>query len=105
MDAFLCSDAVLRRFLGSLADYAVVILDTEGGIAAWNEGARTLTQHEAANAIGRQFGLFYPPEALAAGIPETALAETMATGRHEEEGWRLRADGTRFWAHVVVSAI
>lgn len=105
MDAFLFSDAVLRRFLSSLADYAVIILDTEGTIAAWNEGARILTQHEAANAMGQSFGIFHTPEARAAGTPETTLAEVAAIGRHEEEGWRMRRDGTHFWAHVVTSAI
>jgi diguanylate cyclase (GGDEF)-like protein/PAS domain S-box-containing protein len=105
MDAFLFSDAVLRRFLGGLTGYAVVILDIEGGIAAWNEGARALTQHEANAAMGQHFSLFYPREAQAAGLPEAALAEVAALGRHEEEGWRLRRDGTRFWAHVVTSAI
>lgn len=105
MDRFLCSDAVLRRFLSGLTDYAVIILDSEGEIAAWNEGARALTQHAAADIIGQTVALFHPPEDLAAGVPETMLAEATANGRHEAEGWRLRADGTRFWAHVVVSAI
>ena len=105
MDAFLFSDSVLRRFLSGLADYAVIILDTEGGVAAWNEGARALTQHEAGDVIGQHFAMFHPPEARAAGGPETALAEAAATGRHEEENWRLRRDGTHFWAHVVTSAI
>lgn len=105
MDAFLFSDAVLRRFLSSLADYAVIILDTEGEIAAWNEGARALTQHPAADVMGQHFSLFHPPEARAAGAPETALAEAAATGRHEDENWRQRRDGTHFWAHVVTSAI
>jgi diguanylate cyclase (GGDEF)-like protein/PAS domain S-box-containing protein len=105
MDAFLFSDAVLRRFLGGLTDYAVVILDTDGEIAAWNEGATALTQHGAAEAVGQHFALFFPPEARAIGAPETALVEAAATGRHEEEGWRLRRDGTHVWAHVVTSAI
>lgn len=105
MDAFLFSDAVLRRFLGGLTGYAVIILDTEGEVAAWNEGARALTQHSAAEAIGQHFALFFPLESRAAGAPESILAEAAATGRHEEEGWRARRDGTHFWAHVVTSAI
>ncbi len=105
MDAFLFSDAVLRRFLGELTDYAVIILDTEGEIAAWNGGARALTMHEAPEAVGRHFSMFYPPEALAAGAPETALLQAASAGRYEEEFWRVRRDGSRFWAHVVTSAI
>jgi diguanylate cyclase (GGDEF)-like protein/PAS domain S-box-containing protein len=105
MDAFLFSDAVLRRFLSSLADYAVIILDTDGEIAAWNAGAKSLTLHEASDVIGQHFAMLHPLEAQAAGTPETALAEARATGRHEEEGWRLRRDGTHVWAHVVTSAI
>jgi diguanylate cyclase (GGDEF)-like protein/PAS domain S-box-containing protein len=105
MDSFLFSDAVLRRFLGGLTDYAVIILDPEGEIAAWNEGAHTLTQHTAAEVMGQNFALFHPPEARAAGAPESALAEAAASGRHEEEAWRQRRDGTHFWAHVVTSAI
>lgn len=105
MDAFLFSDAVLRRFLSSLADYAVIILDTDGEIAAWNAGARALTQHEAGDVMGQHFAMLHPLEAQAAGTPESALVEAAANGRHEEEGWRLRRDGTHFWAHVVTSAI
>jgi PAS domain S-box-containing protein len=103
MDAFLFSDAVLRRFLSSLADDAVISLDTEGEIAAWNEGARAWTQHEAGYVMGQHFAIFHAAEARAAGAPETALAEAVATGRHEVEGWRLRRDGTHFWAHAVAA--
>jgi diguanylate cyclase (GGDEF)-like protein/PAS domain S-box-containing protein len=105
MDAFLFSDAILRRFLSSLADYAVIILDTEGTIAAWNGGARVLTQHEAADVMGQPFAIFHTLEARAAGQPEATLSEASAAGRHEEEGWRVRRDGTHFWAHAVTSAI
>ncbi len=105
MDAFLFSDAVLRRFLGGLADYAVIILDMEGGIAAWNEGARLLTQYHAADVMNRHFSLFHTPESRAAGQPDSALAEVAATGRYEEEAWRMRADGTHFWAHATISAV
>ncbi len=80
MDAFLFSNAVLCRSLSDLADYAVIILDTEGEIEAWNEGARALTPHEAGDVIGQHFAMFHPPEARAAGGLVTALAK--ATGRN-----------------------
>jgi diguanylate cyclase (GGDEF)-like protein/PAS domain S-box-containing protein len=105
MNDFLSSDAVWRRFLGNLRDYAIVILDAGGNVVAWNEGARMLKGYSAAEIIGTHFSAFYTPEARAVGHPERELALAASVGRYEEEGWRVRKDHTRFWAHVVISAI
>jgi diguanylate cyclase (GGDEF)-like protein/PAS domain S-box-containing protein len=105
MNDFLNSDAVWRRFLGNLRDYAIVILDANGNVVAWNEGARALQGYSAEEIIGTHFSAFYTPEARAVGHPERELALAGSVGRYEEEGWRVRKDKTRFWAHVVISAI
>jgi diguanylate cyclase (GGDEF)-like protein/PAS domain S-box-containing protein len=105
MNQLLQSDAVWRRFLGNLKDYSIVILDVDGHVAAWNEGARVLKGYAADEIIGTHFSCFYTPEAIAVGHPERELAVVASVGRYEEEGWRVRKDGSRFWAHVVISAI
>jgi diguanylate cyclase (GGDEF)-like protein/PAS domain S-box-containing protein len=105
MNDFLNSDAVWRRFLGNLRDYAIVILDAGGNVVTWNEGARLLNGYTTAEIIGTHFSTFYTPEARAVGHPERELALAASVGRYEEEGWRVRKDQTRFWAHVVISAI
>ncbi len=105
MDDFLQSDAAWRRFLFNLEDYAIVILDFEGNIVDWNEGAKALKGYSAHEIIDRHFSTFYTPEAVSMGHPERELAIAGSTGRYEEEGWRVRKDGSRFWAHVVINAI
>ncbi len=86
-------------------DYAILMLDVDGHVATWNAGARRFKGYEAEQAIGRHFSMFYPPEAIAAGVPERLLAEAREAGRTEEEGWRVRRDGSRFWASVVITAL
>jgi PAS domain S-box-containing protein len=105
MNDFLRSDAVFRRFVDSLRDYAVVLLDVKGQVVDWNSGACALKGYRAEEIIGTHFSAFYTPEAIAVGHPERELALAASTGRYEEEGWRVRKDGTRFWAHVVIVAI
>lgn len=105
MNKFLASDAVWRRFLGNLRDYAIVILDIEGNVAAWNEGARALKLYTEDEIIGTNFSVFYTPEANAVGHPQRELALAASVGRYEEEGWRVRKDGSRFWAHVSITTI
>jgi diguanylate cyclase (GGDEF)-like protein/PAS domain S-box-containing protein len=105
MDEFLKSDAVWRRFLCNLGDHAIVILDEVGTVVGWNEGARTMKGYTAEEIVGSHFSVFYTPEARAVGHPERELAVAASIGRYEEEGWRVRKDETRFWAHVVISAI
>jgi PAS domain S-box-containing protein len=81
------------------------MLDPEGRVASWNAGARRIKGYEAAEVVGEHFSRFYTAEDRAAGVPGRALAEAEATGRFEAEGWRVRRDGGRFWASVVIDAI
>ena len=99
------SDADYRLMVESVRDYAIFMLDPDGCIRSWNAGARRLKGYEPADVIGRHFRLFYPPEQMTAGVPERLLREALAHGRIEDEGWRLRKDGGRFWASVVVTAL
>lgn len=89
----------------SAKDYGIFMLDTEGRIMSWNAGARNINGYEAHEIIGKHFSIFYPAEDIADGKPEMELRVATKTGRFEEEGWRLRKDGSRFWASVVVGAV
>ena len=71
----------------------------------WNEGAQQIKGYEPSEIIGKHFSVFYPPERVAEGFPEYELRSAAATGRFEDEGWRLRKDGSRFWASVVITAL
>src|SRR6476620_3050312 len=99
------TDADFRWLVESVVDYAIFLLDTEGRIRSWNEGARRLKGYDEAEVIGRSFELFYPDEQLASGYPAYELDMAKRTGRFEDEGWRLRRDGGRFWASVVITAL
>ena len=98
-----------QRLLSSLVetveDYAILLLDPEGRVTTWNAGAERIKGYRADEIIGRHFSCFYVPEDLAAGRPEAELATAAAAGRHAEEGWRVRADGSRFWALSTVTAL
>jgi PAS domain S-box-containing protein len=99
------SEERLRRMIESVKDYAIFMLDPQGRVTSWNAGAERLKGFTAAEIVGQHFSRFYLPEDLAARKPERELEIASATGRFEEEGWRLRKDGTRFWANVVLSAV
>lgn len=99
------SEERFRLLVESVSDYAIFMLDTEGRVASWNRGAERLKGWRAEEILGRHFGTFYDPVARAARHPEHELEVATREGRHEEEGWRLRKDGTRFWAHVVITAL
>lgn len=99
------SEERLRLMVEGVQDYAIFMLDPEGIIQSWNTGAQILKGYTAAEAIGRHFRMFYRPEELALGMPENELRTALEKGRAEEEGWRVRKDGTRFWANVVITAI
>jgi len=86
-------------------DYAIYMLDPDGIITNWNAGARRIKGYEAEEVIGRHFGMFYPPEDREAGMPARSLATAREKGKFEAEGWRLRNDGTKFLASVVIDAI
>src|SRR5579862_7426871 len=86
-------------------DYAIFALDSDGHILTWNTGAHRLKGYRADEIIGRHFSIFYSPEDLAAGKPARELAIATAAGQVEDEGWRLRKDGSRFWANVLITAL
>ena len=99
------SEERFRLLVQSVRDYGIFMLDPEGRIASWNEGAQRLKGYTAGEIIGRHFSTFYPPEDVAAGKPAWELEVAVAEGRVEDEGWRVRKDGTRFWANVVITAL
>jgi PAS domain S-box-containing protein len=99
------SDEQYRMIVQSIKDYAVFLLNPEGLIASWNEGARLIKGYTASEVIGRSFEIFYPPEAVADGFPKRELNEAARVGRFEDEGWRIRKDGSAFWANVVITPV
>ncbi len=98
-------DEYLRLMVNSVHDYAFIVLDMHGIVAGWNTGAQKLKGYAAHEIIGRSFETFYPPEAVAAGWPQEELRRAAASGHFEDEGWRVRSDGSRFWANVVITAL
>jgi len=98
------SDA-FRLFVESVADYAIFMLDPAGRIATWNRGAERIKGYSASEIVGQHFSLFYLPEDIAAGKPGWELEEAAREGRVEDEGWRVRKDGTRFWASIIITAV
>ena len=89
----------------SVIDYAIFMLDPTGKVASWNTGAQRIKGYAASEIIGQHLSRFYSEEDRAAGVPQQALATAEREGRIEMEGWRVRRDGTRFWAHVIIDAI
>jgi len=98
-------DDLLRLLVSSVRDYAIFVLTTEGNVASWNAGAQLIKGYRAEEIVGRHFSLFYPPDAIARRWPEAELEHARIDGRLEDEGWRVRKDGTRFWANVVITAL
>ena len=96
---------IYQTMVESVRDYAIFLLDPSGYIVTWNEGAQRLKGYAADEIIGQHFSVFYPPEAIAIGHPQYELETAAAEGRFEEEGWRIRKDGTAFWANVVITAV
>jgi PAS domain S-box-containing protein len=94
-----------RLLVERVEDYAIFILDPTGRVASWNAGAERIQGYRAEEMIGQNFSRFYPQEDRDHGKPEKALADAAAAGRCEEEGWRLRKDGSSFWANVVLTAL
>jgi PAS domain S-box-containing protein len=99
------SEERLRLLVASVKDYAIFALDPVGRVESWNPGAERLKGYSADEIIGQHFSRFYPQEDVRAGKCEMELEEAARIGRFEDEGWRLRKDGSRFWANVVISAI
>lgn len=96
---------IYRRLVESVHDYAIFLLTPEGHIASWNPGAQRIKGWRAEEIIGRHFSTFYTPDALQRGWPAEELRRAAIDGRLEDEGWRLRRDGSRFWANVVITAL
>ena len=94
-----------RLVVQSVKDYAIFMLDPEGHVLTWNEGAQRLKGYRPQEIIGRSFSVFYRPEDARAGKPQRMLRIAAAEGRVEDEGWRVRKDGSRFWADVVITAL
>ncbi len=99
------SEEKFRLLVGGIRDYAVFMLDPDGRIASWNAGAEQIKGYKADEIIGEHFSRFYPPEALARKLPQTELEVAARVGRFEDEGWRLRKDGSAFWANVIITAL
>jgi PAS domain S-box-containing protein len=99
------SEERLRLLIASVKDYAIFILDPSGRVATWNPGAERLKGYSADQIIGQHFSRFYPEEDIRAGKCEMELRVAQQVGRFEDEGWRLRRDGSRFWANVVITPI
>jgi PAS domain S-box-containing protein len=99
------SEERFRLLVQSVKDYAIFMLDQNGYIESWNAGAANIKGYSADEAIGKHFSIFYPEEDIERDKPGFELKEAAATGRFEDEGWRLRKDGSRFWANVVITAL
>jgi PAS domain S-box-containing protein len=98
-------DAIHRALVDAVNDYAIFAMDATGHILTWNAGARKLKGYEKEEIVGRHFSIFYPPAAVASGHPQWELETAVAEGRYEEEGWRIRKDGSRFWANVLITPV
>jgi PAS domain S-box-containing protein len=94
-----------REVVAGIEDYAIFLLDSGGYVASWNAGAERLKGYKAGEIIGKHFSIFYPPEALQRGWPEHELKAAVRTGSFGDEGWRLRKDGSQFWANVTITAL
>jgi PAS domain S-box-containing protein len=94
-----------RLLVMGVKDYAIFMLDTNGLVMTWNAGAEYIKGYSAGEIIGSHFSRFYPPDAINRGLPETELHGAMMQGRFEDEGWRVRKDGSRFWANVIITAV
>ncbi len=99
------SERQFRLLVNGVADHAIYMLDPNGVISSWNAGAERIKGYAANDVIGRHFSMFFTEADRASGLPLRAMQAAIATGRHEAEGWRIRKDGTLFWASAVLSAI
>jgi PAS domain S-box-containing protein len=98
-------DEVFRLLVEAVQDYAIFRLNPDGVIETWNVGAQRIKGYRAEEIIGRHFSVFYPAEDLAWGKPDWELDVAKRVGRFEDEGWRIRKDGSMFWANVVITAL
>ncbi len=99
------SEERLRLLVGSVRDYAIYMLDPEGHVRSWNVGAQHIKGYAESEILGQHFSRFYTPQDVAAGRPDAALQAAAARGQFAEEAWRVRKDGSRFWADVLINAV
>jgi PAS domain S-box-containing protein len=99
------SEERFRLLVASVRDYAIFMLDPDGRVATWNLGAERLKGWREKEIVGKHFSIFYPADDIAARKPDVELEVAARVGRLEDEGWRIRKDGTRFWANVVITAL
>jgi PAS domain S-box-containing protein len=99
------AERTFRILVQGVTDYAIYMLDPDGRVTNWNAGAERIKGYTPDEIVGEHFSRFYTPEDLDVGVPKDALETARSTGRYEAEGWRVRKDGTRFWASVVIDAI
>jgi two-component system sensor kinase FixL len=99
------ADEHFRLLVEGMNDYAIYLLDPEGRVVTWNRGAERIKGYKAEEVVGKHFSLFYPKEAVEQDCPEHELEVARTEGQFEEEGWRVRKDGSRFWAGVVITAL
>jgi len=99
------SEERFRLLVEGARDYAIFMLDPEGRVATWNSGAERIKGYRAEEILGRHFSIFYPQESVERGKPRHELEVAASEGRFEDEGWRIRKDGSRFWANVIITAL
>ena len=99
------SEERFRLLVEGVTDYAIFMLDVNGAVATWNSGAARIKGYQANEIVGQHFRKFYPPDAVDSGWPEHELRVAAAEGRFVDEGWRLRKDGSKFWANVTITAL
>lgn len=104
-DALKRSEERFRMMISNIKDYSVITLDPEGKITSWNGAAERIKGYRAEEVLGKHVSIFYPAEEVAIGKPTTELAAAIKDGRFEDDGWRVRKDGSRFWANVVVTPL
>src|SRR6266568_944654 len=97
--------AMMQMLVDNVRDYAIILLDPRGKVLTWNMGAQRLKGWQAEEIIGQDFSRFYPPEEVARGKTTLELKTAVEQGRFEDEGWRVRKDGSRFWANVILTAL
>ena len=99
------SEERFRLLVEGVKDYAIFMLDPDGRVMTWNDGAERIKGYRLEEILGQHFSLFYDPDNIQMGKPEQGLQAAAATGRFEDEGWRIRKDGSRFWANVIITAL
>src|SRR5579871_4682364 len=96
---------MLQALVDTIADYAILLIDTEGRVLTWNKGAELLKGWTAGEIIGQHISRFYTQEDVQKGKMQSELKTAAEQGRFEDEGWRVRKDGSRFWANVIITAL